>query len=67
MTEQFSGLGLCKYYHICCIDNNAKKKENNSEYDIIQKIFKLCESELYLVLLLPNYKHTYDQIDLIEK
>ena len=67
MTEQFYGLGLCKYYHICCIDNNAQKKGNNLEYDVIQKIFKLCESEMYLIVLLPNYKRTDDQIDLIEK
>ena len=44
VTEQCYGLGLCKYYNIWCIDNNAPKKENNSEYDIIQIIFKWCES-----------------------
>ena len=66
MIEQCYGLGLCKYYHICCIDNNAKKG-NNSEYDIIQKIFKWCESEMYLIVMLLNYKHTYNQIDLIKK
>ena len=38
-----------------------------SEYDIIQIIFKCCESEMYLIVLSPNYKRTYDQIDLIEK
>ena len=27
VTEQCYGLGLCKYYNICCIDNNAKKKK----------------------------------------
>ena len=42
------------------------KKENNLEYEIIQIIFKWCESEMYFIVLLPNYKHTYDQIDLIE-
>ena len=41
--------------------------KKQSEYDIIQKIFKLCESDMYLEVLLPNYKHMYDQIDLIEK
>ena len=43
------------------------KKGNNSEYDIIQIIFKCCESEMYLIVLLPNYKRMYDQINLIEK
>ena len=37
------------------------------EYDIIQIIFKCCESEMYLILLLPNYKRTYDQINMIKK
>ena len=27
VTEQCYGLSLCKYYNICCIDNNAKKKK----------------------------------------
>ena len=67
VTERCYVLGWCKYYNICCIDNNAPKKENNLEYDIIQKMFKWCESEMYLIVMLPNYKHTYDQIDLIEK
>ena len=31
MKEQCYGLGLCKYYNICCIDNNAPKKENTPE------------------------------------
>ena len=43
-----------------------EKKGNKPEYDIIQIIFKCCESEMYLIVLLPNYKHTYDQIDPIE-
>ena len=38
-----------------------------SEYDIIQKIFKCCVSQMYLILLSPNIKRTYDQVDLIEK
>ena len=37
------------------------------EYDIIQIIFKCCESEMYLIVQLPNYKRTYDQINQIEK
>ena len=43
------------------------KKRNKSEYDIIEIIFKCCESEMYIIVLLPNYKRTYDQIDLIKK
>ena len=43
-----------------------EKKGNKSEYDIIQIIFKCCESEMYLIVLLPNYKRTYDHIDLIK-
>ena len=44
-----------------------QKKEIKSEYDILQIIFKCCESKMYLIVLLPNYKRLYDQIDLIEK
>ena len=40
-----------------------QKKQKNSEYDIIQIIFKCCESEMYIIVLLPNYKRTYDQIE----
>ena len=65
--ERWYGVGLCKYLHICCIEDNAKKEENKPEYDIIQIIFKCCESEMYLIVLLPNYKRTYDHIDMIEK
>ena len=61
--ERWYGVGLCKYKHICCIEINAKK----TEYDIIQIIFKYCELEMYLIVLLPNYKRTYYHIDLIEK
>ena len=43
------------------------KKRNKLEYDIIQIIFKCCESNMYLIVLLPNIKSTYNQIDLIEK
>ena len=42
------------------------KKGNNSEYDMIQRIFKLCESQMYLTVLIPKYKHTYDQINQIK-
>ena len=42
------------------------KKEIKSKYDIKQIIFKCCESEMYLIVLLPNYKRTYDQINQIE-
>ena len=41
------------------------KKGIKLEHNIIQIIFKCCESEMYLIVLLPNYKQTYDQIDLI--
>ena len=44
-----------------------QKKGNKSKYDIIHIIFKCCESEMYLIVLLPNYKRTYDQINLVEK
>ena len=27
VKEECHGLGLCKYYNICCIDNHAKKKK----------------------------------------
>ena len=38
-----------------------------SKYGILQIIFKLCVSQMYRILLLPNIKHTYDHIDMIEK
>ena len=44
-----------------------QKKGIKSEYDIIQIIFKCCESEMYLIVQLPNYRRTYDHIDMIEK
>ena len=44
-----------------------ERKGNNSEYDIIQIIFKCYKSDMYLIVLLTNYKRTYDQIDLIKK
>ena len=40
VTGQWYGLGACKHCNICFLDDNAPKKENNSEYDIIQIIFK---------------------------
>ena len=44
-----------------------KKKGNVSKYDIIQIIFKCCVLQMYLIVLLPNIKRMYDQIDQIEK
>ena len=44
-----------------------QKKGNKPEYDIIQIIFKCCESNMYLIVLLPNIKRTYNQINMIEK
>ena len=32
----------------------------------MQTIFKWCESDIYLIVLLSNYKYTYYQIDPIE-
>ena len=43
------------------------KKGNMSKYDIIQIISKFCVSQMYLIVLLPNIKRTYNQIDLVEK
>ena len=40
VTGQWYGLGACKNCNICFIDDNAQKKENNSKYDKIQRIFK---------------------------
>ena len=64
--ERWYGVGLCKYQHTCCIENN-EKKEIKSEHDIIQIIFKCRESEMYVIVLLPHYKRMYNQIDLIKK
>ena len=44
-----------------------EKKVNMSKYDIIQIIFKFRVSKMYLIVLLPNIKRTYDQINLIGK
>ena len=43
------------------------KKGIKSKCDIIQIIFKCCESKMDLIVMLPNIKRTYVQIDLIEK
>ena len=43
------------------------KKVKMSKYDIIQIIFKCCVSQMYLTVLLPNLKLTYNQIDFIRK
>ena len=43
------------------------KKVNKSEYDIVQIIFKCCESYMYIIVLLPKYKRMYNKINLIEK
>ena len=42
-------------------------KGNIPKYDIIQIIPKCCVSQMYLILLSPHIKHTYNQIDLTEK
>ena len=42
-------------------------KNFKSKYDVKQIIFKFCESEMYIIVLLPHYKRTYNNIDLIEK
>ena len=47
--------------------NNAKKKVNMSKYDIIRIIFKGGASQMYIIVLLPNIKRTYNQIGLIKK
>ena len=44
-----------------------QKIGNMSKYDIIWIIFKYYVSQMYLILMLPNIKRTYDQIDLIQK
>ena len=43
------------------------KKGNILKYDIRQIIFKCCVSQMYFVVLLPNIKRMYNQINLIEK
>ena len=40
VKRQWYGLNACRYCNMSFIDDNAKKKENNLEYDIIQRIFK---------------------------
>ena len=43
------------------------KKIKKLEYDRIQIIFTCRESEIYIIVQLPNDKRTYNLIDLIEK
>ena len=43
------------------------EKGNMSKYNIIHIIFKFCVSQIYLIVMLPNIKLTYDQIGPIEK
>ena len=38
-----------------------------SKHDIMLIIFKFYVSKIYLVVLLPNFKHTYDKINQIGK
>ena len=64
MVQQYD-VGLFKYEHIFCNGNNAKKG-NTSKYNIIQIIFKFCVPQMYFIVLLPNIKRMYDQIDMIE-
>ena len=42
-------------------------KKNMSKYDIILIIFKCRVSQMYPIVLLPNLKRAYDQIDQIRK
>ena len=44
-----------------------EKKGNMLKYDIIHIVFKCCVSQMYPIVMLPNIKRTYDQINLIEK
>ena len=44
-----------------------QNKIDKPEYDIIKIIFKCCVSKMYLIVMLPNIKCTYDQISLINK
>ena len=37
------------------------------KYDIIQIVLKFCGSKVYFIVLIPNIKRMYDQIDQIEK
>ena len=64
--ERRYGVGLCKYIYIYVLLKIMLEKRKKSEYDIIQILFKCCESKMYLILLIPNYKCTYNQIDLIK-
>ena len=37
------------------------------KYDIIQIKFKYCVSQMYIIVLSPNIKLTYNQINMIKK
>ena len=65
MVQRY-GVGLFKYNIIYVVLEIMFKNNKKTEYDIIQIIFKLCVSNMYLILLLPNIKCKYDQINLIE-
>ena len=43
------------------------KKGNLSTYTIKLILLKCCVSQMYLIVLLPRIKDTYDKIDHIEK
>ena len=43
------------------------KKEIKSKYDVKLIILKCRESDMYLIVLLPNYKRMYNQINLVEE
>ena len=43
------------------------EKGNIPKYDIIQIIFKCYVSQMYLIVIPPNIKFTYDQNNLNEK
>ena len=44
-----------------------EKKKNMSKHDIILIIFKWCASKIYLIVLIPNLKCMYDEINQIDK
>ena len=66
MVQRY-GVGLFNINIYVVLEIILEKKGNKSEYNIIQIIFKCCESNMYLILLLPNIKRTYDQIDQINQ
>ena len=44
-----------------------QKKESTPKHDIILILLKWRVSKIYLIILLPNLKQTYDQINQIDK